>query len=225
MTDYTRSLRIFLVLPVLVVAYVMAPNRAQQVVTPESAYAQQTLRKTVTWKNCEPISVVLGKKNMTPEKNRLVRESLKFVGDATGLRFVIVGTTGEIPQIDWSIVGPKAPGAQYPPVYVGWLDDEETNILADNSTLGASVANPIAVKSDRQLVSGAVVFNNSLYQSVSSSKTSGETRRNLMIHELGHLVGLGHVTSPSIMHSNPDKWPSTPTLEDLKTFDKLPTNC
>lgn len=225
MAYYKRSLQIFLVLPVLAAVYFMVPNTAQQVATPESAYAQQTLRQTVTWRNCEPISVVLGKKNMNLEKNRLVRESLKFVADATNLRFVIVGTTDEIPQIDWSIVGSKAPGAQYPPVYIGWLDDEETDILADRSTLGAAVANPITVNSGRQLVSGAVVFNNSLYQSVGSSKTSGETKRNLIIHELGHLVGLDHVTSPSIMHSNPDKWPSTPTLDDLKTFGKLPTNC
>lgn len=225
MPVYTRLVRALLALPIVAAAYFILPNIAERTVTPESAYAQRTQHETVTWRNCKPISVILGKKNMDLGKNRLVKESLKAVADATGLSFVIIGTTDEIPQINWSIVGPKAPGAQYPPVYIGWLNNEETDILAGGDTLGAAIANPITTNSHRQLVSGAVVFSNSLYQSISPSKASGETRRNLVLHELGHLVGLDHVGSLSIMNTNPAKWPNGLTSRDLKTFGELPTSC
>ena len=225
MPSRMRPLRALLALPIVAAAYFVLPNILQHTDPPESAYTQRASRETVTWRNCKPISVVLGKKNMDPDKNRLVRESLKAMTEATGLSFVISGTTDEIPQTNWSIVGPKAPGAQYPPVYIGWLENEETDILSTRDTLGATVANPITTNSHRQLVSGAVVFNNSLYQSISASSASGETRRNLVLHELGHLVGLDHVESLSIMHSNPATWPIGLTLRDLKNLGNLPTNC
>lgn len=228
MPSRIRPVRTLLVLPIVAAAYFVLPNISQHTALPESAYAQHASSETVTWRNCKPISVILGKKNMDPEKNRLVRDSLKTIASATGLSFNIIGTTDEIPQINWSIVGPKSPYTQYPPVYIGWLNNEETDILATDDilgTLGAAVANPITTNSHRQLVSGAVIFDNSLYQSLSASNASGETRRNLVLHELGHLVGLGHVGSPGIMHSNPAIWPSGLTARDLKTFGELPTNC
>jgi len=39
-------------------------------------------------------------------------------------------------------------------------------------------------------------------------------KRNIMIHELGHVVGLGHNEDSSVMHRDALQIPSTPTARD-----------
>lgn len=217
--------RVFLALLAVTSAYFVQPHVVRTDPVPKDALVLKASRKFVTWKSCSEVSVVLGGKNLSQEKERLVRESLDIVASATGLSFDITGTTKQVPQTNWALRGTKASGAAYPLVYIGWLDDWETDILEGASTLGATVANPAVVNHRRQLVTGAVVFNNALYPSVNASSGPGETRRNLVLHELGHLVGLNHAAISGIMHGNPDRWPSGFTAHDLSTFDALTGNC
>lgn len=221
---YTTS-RVFLALLAFTSAYFVQSHVVRTDPAPKDALALNASRKFVTWKSCSEVSVVLGGKNLSQEKERLVRESLDIVASATGLSFNIIGTTKQVPQTNWALRGKKASGAAYPPVYIGWLDYWETDILEGGDTLGAAVANPAVVNSRRQLVTGAVVFNNYLYPSLKASSGPGETKRNLVLHELGHLVGLNHAATGGIMHGNPDRWPSGFTARDLLTFGALTGNC
>lgn len=225
MTWRMRTFKIVAALPVMAALYFVSLDLPFRHGGSGVRHHAHGATQTVTWRDCEPISVVLGDRNLDPAKEALLRESLAVLASASGLSFKIVGTTGEVPQIDWALSGPKMPGSSYPPVYVGWVHRDETNILRDEKVLGSAVANPAVKNSVRQLVTGAVVFNDSLYRSLDASNGPGETQRNLVLHELGHLLGLGHVEHASIMNADPGKWPAGLNAHDLTALGGLPARC
>jgi hypothetical protein len=62
------------------------------------------------------------------------------------------------------------------------------------------VANPATVDGVKRIVTGAVVFDAGEYEDFAGGTGPGKTRRNLLLHEIGHLLGLEHVEGAGLMH-------------------------
>jgi hypothetical protein len=116
------------------------------------------------------------------------RKAVAQVSAASGISLRIVGDTNLIADRSSHLRA----GDPYPEVLVSWARPEQSDLLAPGAS-GVTTANPARTDTGMRLVTGAVVFNtdhDTLYQ---SGYGKGMTRGNLFLHELSHLLGLGHV--------------------------------
>ncbi|MBI2705845.1 MAG: matrixin family metalloprotease [Actinobacteria bacterium] len=128
----------------------------------------------------------------------LVQEAVRRVEAATGLRFNYAGPNNSIPQVARRAGGIADLGTAFNPIFIGWATSNETNIwaLEGGDALGVTSPEVLTFDSGDQLfVSGAVVL--SPTSGVSPTFGPGATAGNVLLHELGHLVGLDHVSDQS----------------------------
>jgi hypothetical protein len=134
----------------------------------------------------------------------IVQQGVDDVSRATGLTFHYDGTTDKMVSVG------RAPHLG-DPVWIGWATKSETQAFADatgNSPDAVGVGGPIEATQGngrRQYVGGSVVLLPT--DEVGPGFGPGATEGNVLLHELGHLVGLAHVNdSDEIMN------PSTSSL-------------
>ena len=146
----------------------------------------------VSWDPCRPIHVVVRPDGEPAGGRSLLLSVLGELSAASGLRFVDDGTTSEPPQAARSPYQKERYGDRWAPVLVAWSSPAETTLLTDE-ILGLAGPDSWGAGDERRFVSGSAVFNAPL---LTQQLTGGEQAkaRAVLLHELGHLVGLGHVT-------------------------------
>lgn len=122
----------------------------------------------------------------------LVREAVAEVSAVTGLRFRYEGRTDRRPVWERRFV----PVGRDEPALISWADSREVRELrGDVAGVGGAVA--VADGVDRRLryVTGGVTLDVDAWADMRDARDGRELQRALLLHELGHLVGLGHVES------------------------------
>lgn len=141
------------------------------------AFEQRTPQgQAATYDPCRAVHYVVSRAHLTPARGAAVTAAFRTVSAATGLVFVDDGTTDE--AVSTRRAYGREPGGAWTPVLVGWATGEEYPPLAgDVVGLGGSTQ-------DRhgRLVSGQVALD-----------VRGPAPGPVLLHELGHLVGLTHV--------------------------------
>ncbi|QIK67683.1 matrixin family metalloprotease [Nocardioides sp. HDW12B] len=126
-----------------------------------------------------------------------VAGSFDRVHAATGLDFVYAGTTDVTPQ-------PIDPGASGADIVVGWIGGQSF-AQRHGSAVGVGgaaywtdhrLANGTRVK---RAFEGGVVLNAGYNDRMGSGFGSGVTWGDVLMHEIGHVIGLGHVSSDKQM--------------------------
>jgi hypothetical protein len=150
----------------------------------------------VTWDACRPVHYVV-RPTGEPEGGRaLLRWAFAELAKASGLQFVEDGATTEAPDGQRPAFLSGRYGDRWAPVLVAWASPSESAMVSD-STLGRAGPIPFGLDSrdDQRYVSGLAVFNApALAQQL---RTGDDNKaRAVLLHELGHLVGLGHVQDP-----------------------------
>ncbi|MEO9325005.1 matrixin family metalloprotease [Nocardioides sp. C4-1] len=137
----------------------------------------------VTWSSCAPIRFVVNPDGAPNGWRSTLEESLDAVSAATGLEMVIEGETGERPGDDrfTALNRPK-------PVLVSWATAEEVPEL-DGDTVG--LAGPFRGAGD-VYVTGTVTLDGPDFQNM-TFRGELDLQKAVIMHELGHLVGLDHV--------------------------------
>ena len=115
-----------------------------------------------------------------------VRHAVDEVSDRTGLEFDDGGVTDDR---DFSGRGREA--GRTDPVLIGWADEDEVDALADDV---AGIGGPSVSRLGNRLyfVSGSVVLDTETTDRFDDAG-GRDAHRALLLHELGHLVGLDHV--------------------------------
>lgn len=163
------------------------------------------------WNPCQPgitykVNVSLAGSTSSARAAALadVKKSFDILGSATGMTFTFTGTTSYIPDgRSWSTEQPAE-------IVVAWVNPTRTK--TSSSLLGTdSNGRPVAGTGGYSFKQwaypgepwtgaigrGYVVLNALENKTVRPGFGKGITRGNLLLHELGHVVGLEHVSSTS----------------------------
>lgn len=148
----------------------------------------------VSYDPCRTIHYVLRVGQGPLNGANLVREGIARLSAATGFTFVFDGLSDEVPQ--WATL--RDPDR---PVFIGWADRTETDIWehqADAAGVGGSET-VLNGRGQEVFATGFVVMKPD--NRLPPTFGAGETGGTVLLHELGHVVGLDHVSDDrEVMH-------------------------
>lgn len=159
---------------------------------------------TVRWDPCTPIAVVLDPTGAPPGAEDDLARALTTIRMASGLDITLVGTTDERPSATRAPYQPDRYGDRWAPVLIAWAAPGEAGLPLGTQDRGVAV--PVAVRHEgaRTFITGQVVLNALRDDLVGGFEDRRDAWGATLIHELGHLVGLGHVDDDrEIMATDP----------------------
>lgn len=147
----------------------------------------------VTWSPCRVIEYEVnpaGAPGGDAETVALVQEAVAEVAAIAGLEFDYVGLTDRRPAWEDRFI----PLGSREPVLVAWADDSEVPLLADDvAGLGGSVA--VGRGGRLEYVTGQVTLDSEDFAEIATRPQGDREQRAILLHELGHVLGLDHVDS------------------------------
>jgi hypothetical protein len=151
----------------------------------------------VTYDPCRPVHYVVNPAAMPPAGIALVQEAVRMLSQATGLVFVADGLTDEPLSPQRKSVDVPRYGNRWSPVLVGWSDAAAYPELAgDVAGVGGSTMVTPRGPASARLDSGQVALDADLFHRL-DQRGAVEQERAIVLHELAHVVGLDHVSSPT----------------------------
>ncbi len=150
----------------------------------------------MAWDPCRPVHYVVNVNGAPSDGLAIVQGAIAQVGRATGLRFVYDGAVGETPDKARELYQPARYGtARWAPVLVAWADEASYPQLA-GYVAGIGEPLPVYAPNGRLVyVSGEVVLDD---EQLSAAQLPDRALASaIVLHELGHLVGLDHTSDRS----------------------------
>ena len=168
----------------------------------------------VTWSPCRPIHYVTRPDNAPPGGEAWISAAVAKVSAATGLRFLSDGATTEGPSEDRSAYQPNRYGERWAPVLIVWATKSE---VPDFGVDLVGEARPYGVgtpSGDATYVTGEVYLDPAKLGQIASQLGSAQAGA-VVLHELGHLVGLAHTDGETEI-----MFPRGGAVVDLGTGDR-----
>ncbi len=171
----------------------------------------------VRYNPCAPIHYVVNINEAPAYGLQLVQNAFTEIGQATGMQFIYDGTTSELPSTSRPAYVNGAPN----PILVSWEHNGETSYLPSSNSsgevvgMGGSQYTYNSTAGQYQYVSGEAAIS-------SSYPLSEDETIHLVLHELGHVIGLGHTTETNqIMYPYDEASPITYANGDLQGLASL----
>lgn len=150
----------------------------------------------VTFSPCRPIHYVVRAAHAPKDGAAMITAAVAAVAKATGLRFAYDGTTEETPAGDRKAYQPDRYGDRWAPVLIAWATPDE---VPDFGVDVAGEAGPVRVtRADGTsvYVGGQVTLDPAKIARIQQQQGTPVAEA-ILLHELGHLVGLAHVNDPT----------------------------
>lgn len=172
--------------------------------------------KPVRWNPCAPIRWTSNTARGPAGGLTVLKASVARVAAITGTRWQYVGPTSKVPSSGYL---PRTAAATYPPVLIGWTDAAASDLLRGRprSTLGMTRTSWFGVqRPDGSKVAATRASVIALDRTDRLPLRGGTSWTAVTLHELGHAMGLAHVSSSrQLMASVLPR-----TLGDLQTGDR-----
>ena len=156
----------------------------------------------ISWDPCRPIHYVVRPDGQPAEGPALMASAFARLETATGLKFVDDGPTTEpVSLVGRASYQPGRYGDRWAPVLIAWSDKNEVPQMAGVLGRAGPTTFDSGRKGGKRFVTGVVVFSR---PGVAGLLDSGrdEQVEGVLLHELGHLVGLDHAGDPGqVMYS------------------------
>ena len=177
----------------------------------------------VRFNPCAPIHYVTNLAQAPSGAGFVVAIAFARISAATGLTFVSDGPTTEVPSMPRAATQPRY-GSGWAPVVVAWASPAQSNLLPGGNTIGEGGPSWVQVGAGPKVfVTGEVVIDQGRTANLAVTFGAGASLGQLLLHELGHVFGLGHTTDPTqVMY--PVLLPSTSGIYgngDLAGLDQL----
>lgn len=152
----------------------------------------------ITWSPCRPVHYVVRADGEPRGGLAMIRSAVAEVSRFTGLTFVYDGRTTETPVDERALYQPDRYGERWAPVLVAWTEHGTDSGLVGDTIGWASPYSVYADDGREVIVSGEMHLDRDW---LGQELTRGETAaaRATVLHELGHLVGLDHVSNSSLL--------------------------
>jgi hypothetical protein len=161
------------------------------------AFMHEQGGEPITYNPCEPIRYVVNDELAPDGGAALLTEALDTVSAATGLVFESLGRTDERPDPERPARNVARYGTAPSPVLIAWATPEQVPDLA-GSVVGVGGSNAEGVSgSQLRYVSGIVYLDAAEFSGILRRADGEDQVRAVIVHELGHLVGLDHVDDPN----------------------------
>ena len=187
--------------PIAVTAH---PKRLLAPVAGPAGSGGYTYQGSARWNPCQPIHYVVSGAEPFTGANQLLTQALGEASAASGLKFTYDGPTTEAAGTNRPSYQPQRYGRTWAPVLVAWTDQSQAPELAGN-VIGLGGAASASVRGHDRLVSGILFFDAPELSLIAQRPTGFASMRTVMLHEIGHLLGLGHVQdTTAVMYPSDD---------------------
>ena len=156
----------------------------------------------VTFSPCRPIHFVVRPDNTPRGGDALLASAFTRLSAVTGLTVINDGPTDEPATLDRDPYQPDRYGNRWAPVLVAWATEEEVPDFGRDTVGRAGPIQFTLGDGTTGYVSGVVLLDPEAIGEIRA--TDGKaTARAIILHELGHLVGLDHTTrDDQLMYPN-----------------------
>lgn len=179
-------------------AFGLGPHRLGRLPAVDTSGAYKFIAKQnvgssqpVTWDPCKPIHYKVNIAGGPPDAVALIADAISAVSRATGLKFDYDGLTDARPR--WKS-SDRPFLAAHRAALVSWATASEVSQLAGR-VAGIGGALPYRSRDGRlRYVTGGVTLDSASFRALNRRPDGRALERSIVLHELGHLVGLAHVS-------------------------------
>jgi hypothetical protein len=148
----------------------------------------------VAWDPCRPIRYVINPAGGPAGGIGIAEQAVSRMAQVSGLKFEYRGKTGERPH--WN--SPVLPIiGTHRPMLISWATaDEVPQLSGDVAGIGGSV--PVATRDGGlRYATGGITLDAGSFAQLAEQPEGQAEERAIILHELGHVVGLAHVADPA----------------------------